>query len=617
MKKGCLALLVILMIPFWANAQCGVNINTQPLSYSGYIGDNYAVFVEVPEPWAMFQWYKDGVPLPGGNSATYMVNAIDPSASGNYWVEVSDGCSNIETSMSVNLFFACLPMMWQMPDQIHDRKFGESISLDVTALGSGPGTYQWEKDGQPVFSSSSPYYNISSAMPADEGVYNITYTDICSNVINTTLTLNLSCSTLYIVDHPLDEDTWIGGSVYMYVYAEGSGLDYTWRRNGVVMPGQKGSDLYFNPVTAANAGDYEVTITDPCGGEVVSNIATVTVSPFGPPDSRGGSLLAGAIQAGNVLGTGAAARMRGPQDIVFDSGTNFYYVTDCFNHQIKRISTTGTVTLLAGSGSKGFADGAATAARFSYPAGLDIDTENGLLYVADMGNNRIRVVDLNTNQVTTLAGSGQASYLEGVGTQADFKGPTDVAYDYVTGGAVYVVDNGNNLIRKILLADSTTSLLAGNPTKFGLGYVDAVGSAAKFNNPWHISLANDGLDSPEMMVTDRNNHAIRLVKADGTVTTEVGNGTPGFVDGGPSEVRLNKPTGIYYDGFGLYFTDHNNRCVRQKIEGNVATLSGNPTPGTVVGSRTRYVAPLGITVGHNGYLFMVDGGLHQIRAVEN
>lgn len=186
------------------------------------------------------------------------------------------------------------------------------------------------------------------------------------------------------------------------------------------------------------------------------------------------STFAGSGTAGLVNATGANAQFYNPQGICTDAAGNMY-VADAVNSVIRKITPAGVVTTLAGTGTSGYTDGAGNVAQFYYPAGVAVDAA-GNVYVADMGNNMIRKVT-SAGVVSTLAGRFSGGYLDATGTTAAFKSPTGVAVDAT--GNVFVADAGNNCIRKITSAGVVTTF-AGNVSK---GQVDATGTAAYFNAP--------------------------------------------------------------------------------------------------------------------------------------
>ena len=133
-----------------------------------------------------------------------------------------------------------------------------------------------------------------------------------------------------------------------------------------------------------------------------------------------------------------------PEGIAADKRGNLY-VSDTYNNMIRKISKDGVVTTLAGKLKKGNANGKGPAASFSHPAGIAVD-KNGTVYVADSGNNLIRMINPQ-GIVTTYAGTGERGRQDGSAETATFYRPVGVAVD--TGGNVYVADYENNLVRKI------------------------------------------------------------------------------------------------------------------------------------------------------------------------
>jgi len=155
-------------------------------------------------------------------------------------------------------------------------------------------------------------------------------------------------------------------------------------------------------------------------------------------------------EKGFADGQGQNARFYGPFGIVIDAAENLY-VTDYANHRIRKVTPKGEVSTLAGSGATGFenggfADGLGAAARFNEPMGIAFDT-TGNLYVADSLNYRIRKVTTE-GEVSTLAGS-EPGFADGEGEDARFHELSDIAID--AAGNLYVVDRFNHRIRKIVI----------------------------------------------------------------------------------------------------------------------------------------------------------------------
>lgn len=183
------------------------------------------------------------------------------------------------------------------------------------------------------------------------------------------------------------------------------------------------------------------------------------------------STLAGSGSAGYGDGTGTAARFDSPSGVAVDTSGNVY-VADSNNHRIRKITPAGVVSTLAGDGTSAFADGTGTAARFTWPYGVAVDA-TGTVYVADTNGNRIRKIT-SAGVVTTLAGSGSGGYSDGSGTAASFNRPYGVAV--TAAGTVYVADTDNHRIRRITPGGTVTTLAGSGAS----GYVDGTGTAAQF-----------------------------------------------------------------------------------------------------------------------------------------
>jgi hypothetical protein len=349
---------------------------------------------------------------------------------------------------------------------------------------------------------------------------------------------------------------------------------------------------------------------DAAGNLFVADLRNATVRKITPAGVV--STLAGSAGVtGSADGTGAEARFYSPQGIAVDAAGTVY-VADAGNSTIRRISSAGVVTTLAGSaGNSGSADGSGSAARFSQPCGLAVDTA-GTLYVADAFNHLIRRVT-PAGAVTTLAGTaGTHGAADGTGSAAQFSVPQGVGLDRA--GNVYVADGGNNTIRKITPAGAVTTLagLAGT-----MGWADGAGSAARFNFP--CSVAVNAANT--VFVADTYNSTIRSLAPDGTVTTFAGSAeSRGSADGTGSSARFARPEGVAVDGAGtVYVADTDNHTVRRiTADGAVTTLAGKAqTSGTTdgTGSAARFDNPNGVAVDGAGTVYVADTRNHTIRRI--
>lgn len=272
---------------------------------------------------------------------------------------------------------------------------------------------------------------------------------------------------------------------------------------------------------------------------------------------------------GATDGTGDAVRFYKPYGLA-THGTDLY-ITDSHNHTIRKLEiATGKVTTIAGSPEKrAHADGAGSAARFRSPMGITTDGTN--LYVADTGNRTIRKVVISTGEVTTIAGTpGQKAHADGKGSAARFWYPIGTTTD---GTNLYVVDQDDHTIRKVVISTGEVTTIAGGPGQ--QGYVDGTGSAARFH--FCRGITTDGVN---LYVVD--DQTIRkIVIATGAVTTIAGKaGKYGYLDGTGSDTRFNDPNGVATDGTNLYVSDSDNNTIRKVV---IATS----TVSTIAGSNRR------------------------------
>ncbi len=219
--------------------------------------------------------------------------------------------------------------------------------------------------------------------------------------------------------------------------------------------------------------------------------------------------------AGNVTTLEAVITFSLGNGVALD-GTGNIYVADTSHHQILRINEALEVNIIAGSGERGFRDGAGPMAQFFEPDGIAVDSV-GNVFVADKFNNSIRKIDLSGN-VTTLAG-GDRGFADGLRSAAKFHSPQDVAVDRT--GVVYVADPLNDRIRKIDAMGNVTTL-AGGVT----GYADGVGTAAQFDHPVGLTVDSAG----NVYVADSGNNRVRKIDPTGNVTTLAGGDVVEVID---------------------------------------------------------------------------------------
>jgi sugar lactone lactonase YvrE len=225
---------------------------------------------------------------------------------------------------------------------------------------------------------------------------------------------------------------------------------------------------------------------DSAGNIYVADFRNNTIRKITPAGNV--TTLAGAAgEPGSADGIGSAARFNNPAGVATDSAGNVY-VADSENGTIRKITPDGSVSTFAGTvaGRGGAADGTGSAAQFNVPDSVAIDSADNI-YVADSTNQTVRKIT-PAGVVTTLAGAAkQEGSVDGIGSAARFSYPTGIAVDTV--GNVYVADNVSSVIRKIT-PDGNVSTLAGAAYK--TGSTEGSGNAARFNNPTGVSVDSAG-----------------------------------------------------------------------------------------------------------------------------
>lgn len=365
--------------------------------------------------------------------------------------------------------------------------------------------------------------------------------------------------------------------------------------------------LFHNPGGAVMDTSGNIYVAD-TGNDTIRKIApNGTVSTFaGSPGV-----------AGSTDGNGTNALFNGPQAVAVDSAGNVY-VADTGNFTIRKITTNGAVSTLAGlAGNAGSSDGLGTNAAFYEPEGITVDTASNV-FVADTWNDTIREVS-PAGQVVTIAGSaGNFGFTNTIGTNALFYEPQGVVVD--PSDDVFVADTGNNLIREIA-ANGAVTTLAGSAGNFG--YTNATGANASFYSPRGISRDSAG----NLYVADYLNNVIREVTLAGVVTTIAGSaGNFGSADGvwtnalfwGPQGVLVN-PTNNSF----IYVADTGNSTVR-KLGFNIgdglwtsSTLAGDASIGSTnaTGAAARFFWPMDVASDGQGNFFVADAANDTIRKI--
>ena len=267
--------------------------------------------------------------------------------------------------------------------------------------------------------------------------------------------------------------------------------------------------------------------------------------------------------SGSVDGFGTNALFLSPNGVAVDS-SGIEYVADTGNHKIRIIYPNQTVITLAGGSTTGTAsgsvDGFGINALFLSPTGVAVDS-SGIVYVADWYNHKIRTIHPNRT-VSTLAGGSSSGSVNGVGTNARFFYPYGVAVDFL--GMVYVADINNNKIRAIYPNQTVFTLAGGSTSGTTSGSVNGVGTNALFLYPYGIAADSSGM----VYVADISNHKIRAIYPNQTVITLAGGSATGTTSGSFDGIGTNalfiSPRGVSVDSAGIVIVaDTNNHKIRK------------------------------------------------------
>ena len=349
----------------------------------------------------------------------------------------------------------------------------------------------------------------------------------------------------------------------------------------------------------------------------VAAVAVVVVGCSPPASGRVVTTIAGTPGVfGSADGVGSAASFRKTYGAAVDTAGNVYVVDsdrapNAANNTVRKVTPGGVVTTFAGTaGQTGSIDGTGAAASFNNPQGISIDRFNNV-YLADTGNHTIRKIT-SSGVVSTMAGSpGVAAHVDGTGVGARFYFPYGVAVDDALN--VYVV-GGDDTVRKVTPAGVVTTLAG---VSMAQGTADGAGAAARFNEPWGIASTGAGT---LFIADQRNHTIRRVTNDGIVTTVAGMPGVAGSSDGTGSGAAFREPTGIALgNGGDLYVTDMSNHTIRMVTQAGAVTaiagVAGESGATDGESSLARFRFPVGIATTTNGTLYVADSGSLTIRKI--
>lgn len=311
---------------------------------------------------------------------------------------------------------------------------------------------------------------------------------------------------------------------------------------------------------------------------------------------------------GGYVGDGGVATngcLNSPENVAFDSAGNFYVVEGNGN-RVREVSG-GNISTLAGTGVTGYSGdgGLATAAKINSPAGVAADP-SGNIYIADNGNNVIRVVNNSSKNISTFA------------QDSTFRNLASLATD--SAGNVYSVDSGACVVREYTPGGSG-SIVAGVLNGCGYNADGISATTAQLSQPYGVALDSAG----NIYIGDAGNNRVRKVTiSTGFISTIAGTGTCGYSGdtGLATSAELCSPSGVAVDSIGrVFIADYSNFRVRMiNTNGNISTYAGTGLPGYNnngrLATKTNLGGPIGVALGPSNYLYISDDQSYRVRVIQ-
>ena len=554
-----------------------------------------------------YQWFANGVPINGATAASLVVSNVSPALSGNQYSVTAEnvvGAASAAATLTV-LRTSVKPVVTNL-NLTAGQQVGAGLFTVTGNAGDVSGVagvwYQLNNGAWTLASTTNHWTNWSATLSLTPG----------PNTLRTYAEDINSDGFLYVADNNNNLIRKITAAGVVTTLA-GDTDDLTNGNNNAGYADGLGTNAWFNsPKSTAVDAAGDIYVSD-SGNNLIRRL-----TPAGVVTTLAGDTYAltnggynRANNAGYADGLAAAAQFNSPAGLAVDGAGNLF-VADSYNNLIRKITTAGVVTTLAGdiydltnggynggsnAANAGYADGPGTNARFNYPTDVAVD-DLGNVYVADAYNNLIRKITA-AGVVTTLAGDiydltnggynggSNGRYADGSGVGAAFHFPISTTLD--RSGNLLVADCFNNLIRTITPAGVVTTL-AGDISDLtngnsNAGYADGPAAAAVFKSP--IGTAVDGYD--DVFVADYGNNLIRKLSPAGVVSTLAGDtfdvtnsvASTGYADGAGAAAQFDGPAGVAADGSGGNISPTNTVTFNYVVSAELTVLTNQPGWGVL------------------------------------
>ena len=361
------------------------------------------------------------------------------------------------------------------------------------------------------------------------------------------------------------------------------------------------------------------TAVDASGNLYVSVIALNQVWEISPAGAIAKVIGTGAVGYSGDGGPASAARLNSPWGLALDASGNLY-IADTSNNVVRKVTAaTGIITTFAGTGTAGYSGdgGLPTSAALNSPTGVAVGSKDGNIFIADLGNNRIREITVSTGKISTVAGSGVAGYSGdgGAATSAELNAPWHIAVEST--GAIDIADTKNNRIRRVTQSNGLIATVAGTGTA-GFAGDGAAATSAELSAPVGIALDASG----NIIVGENGNHRIRRFAVGGNIATIAGNGVAGYSGDGAAATSA-----MLYDPVGLSLDASGNIYVADDVDGVVRVFAPGSTIKTIAGNGSNYLGgdggpatsallqPQTVAVDAAGNLYIADNVDSVVRKV--